>query len=698
MATKLPTVTRRSLFGFSRKPPRQQKPIDLDPGFGLMLECSKTLGMGTRPPPAADLARAFNDFFRHRQLASSPIESLQAEHAMTTFLYLQKNYTEVQEFGLSSEDLSVTLNGLKIVRKDQDHATHKHFSTLVFEELQRRREASSDTRELKIKWSKPLMSFIQVSSRYGDSAYARDLVQRYWLSHLEKYNRLAWTHVLKGFATEGNSKEIQNTVNMMQEYNVQFEPRDHQAITVYFAEQGDVKMTKQWYLHPIAKSGVPTPHTNNRVLELCIREDELDWGESIFISLLEKNPDKQSWDLIFKWAAAKGKGVDEIDRMMRVMVRKNEEDEIGIRPNIETINGLVEYANLRNDPYTAERFVALGERWSLQPDARTYLLQLEYRIKVGDLDGARSAYSRLQAEEVPENADIPLINRLIVALYQGNRQNYDAIMGLVEDLSERKARFEPETVSVLSKIHLQRGEMHDLVDLLNTHTFHYGLDQRASVRAVFVDFCLDRSNSTSRAWDAYTVLRQVFAEMEIDIRTKLMNEFFARKRSDMGCHVFGHMRQQQIREQRPNVDTYIKCLEGIAKAADSESLEMVHNMLKLDSEIEPNTTLYNALMLAYTGCDAPRRSLEFWEDIVHSREGPTYNSIQIALRACESAPFGYRDAREIWGRLKRFEIDVTCGIYSAYVGALAGQGLLTEAIKLIDDAESEIGCQPDALM
>jgi len=695
---KMPVVARRNLWGFSRKPQREQKPVDLDPGLGRMLDLNEMLRKRTRPPPPADLARAFIDFFRHRQTFPTPLEVMQAEHALNTFLYLQQNYTEVEGFGLSSEELRVAMNALKNVPKDGDYSAHNELSMALFKETKQRRDTSPEVEDAKVPWSKHLTSFIQASSQYGDPLYARDLVEQYWHTDLEQSNRLAWTQVLKGFAREGNTEEFVKTIEIMQKHNVAFNSKDHQAIVVYFAKKGDLENTKKWYMYPIANNGATTFHTDVFVLKLCIRHGEFEWGEPIFKSMLAKDPDKRAWNITFQWAAAKGKGVDEIERMMKIMIRRNEENEIPVRPDIETINGLVELANSLDDPYTAERYVVLGERWGFQPNAQTHLLQLEYRMKVGDLDGARAVYSRLRAEEVPDDADIPLVNRLIVALCNDKRLDYDATMGLVEDLSERKARFEPETVSTLSRLHLQRGEMHDLIDLLNTHTFHYGIEQRALVRNVFVDFISNHSNSTSRAWDAYSILRQIFTETEIDIRTSLMKEFFERKRSDMACHVFGHMRQQQTREERPNVDTYVSCLEGIAEAADRESLATVHNMLKLDSEIEPNTKLYNALMLAHTACRKPRRSLDFWEDIVHSREGPTYNSIQIAFQACEVAPFGDRQARDIWGRVRRFDIEVTREIYAAYIGALAGNGLLTEAMGLIENAQADVGCQPDALM
>ena len=698
---RTPCQRKRYLFGFSRKPPREAKPVDLDPGFEKMIDLSNLLAMRVRPPPPAQLAQAFNDFFRTRDKNPVPVEQIQVEHAMRTFQHLETSYTEAKDFGLTSEDLRMAMKALVHKPSDNRFEAHNKFARMLFEEVRARKD--SGAQEGVEAFNQIFYRFIKVLVQSGDSLYARDLIEEYWHSHLDNYDhdssRSHWKRVLQGFASEGNDEELLRTVDIMKGYGVSFDAQAHQAITIFYARKGDVEQTQKWYKHPIVGDKPPTSHTDAAVLQLCIQQNDLTWGQDIFKSLFTKDPrDKKTWNIILQWAAAMGKGVDEIERMMEVMVRRNEEKGSNVRPDIGTINALIELANSRNDPYTAERYVALGQKWNLALDAQTYLLQLEYRIKVGDISGAMLAYTRLQAEEVLDNKDYPLINKLIVALCSLQHQDYDAIMRLVEDLNERKARFEPETVSALALLHLRREELPDLVDLLRTHTFHYSLGQRAAIRDIFVDFCLDRSNSVARAWDAYCILREVFSETDTDIRTRLMGEFFSRRRSDMACHVFGHMRQQAISKRRPNISIYVACFEGIAKAADLQSLEMVHNMLKLDSEIEPDTKLHNALMLAYTACGEPDRSLGFWEDIIHSREGPTYNSIKIALRACEAQPFGDRQAREIWARLKKFEVEVTKEIYAAYIGALAGQALFEECAISVNEAEAEIGSPPDALM
>ena len=689
---------RRLLFGFSRKPQRETKDADVDPGFGKMLELSTTLKTHVRPPPTAELVQAFNAFFRSRQKFPTPLEDIQVFHATKTFEYLMSQKIGGGDVILSIEDMQVALNALTSMPRNFQYAAHNKLARMLFKEINRENGTdASDPAGNDSLGTKHILSYIQVLTQTGDSADAREVVMRFWKSHLEAGGRLPWMHVLKGFAREKNEGELIQTIKIMEGYGVPFDARTHQAITIFYATNGDLEATKQWYARPVADGVAPTQHTNAFVLKLCIEKNELGWGEPIFKAMLETNPDKRAWNIIFLWAAAQGKGVDEIERMMEVMVRRNE-GKNSLRPDIETINGLIEYANSKNDPYTAERYVALGQKWNIMPNAQTYILQLDYRIRVGDIDGAKVAYRNLQAEEVPENKDLPLVNKLIVALCSAKRVDYDAVMSIAQDLSERKTRIEPDAVCALCLLHLQRDELHDVIDLLQTHVFHYNLDQRAQIIRLFVQFCLDRKNSTSRAWDAYTIFRQMFEDASIDIRTRIMNDFFARGRADMACHVFGHMRQHYRPERRPTVDTYIQCLEGIAGAAKPEALDMVHNMLKMDSEIEPTTRLYNALMLAYTACGMPDRSLEFWEDITDSSEGPTYNSIQIALRACEEAPFGDRQARSIWARLKRMDIEITREIYAAYIGALAGSGFLDEGKKLVDEMGREVGSEPDSLM
>ena len=688
----------RTFFGFARKPKWQPKPVDLDPGLGVMAELNARLSQGTRPQPVEDIVQAFTDFFRARLALPRPLEDIQVQHAFSTFTFLTDTPRDKEHLTLSSEIIRVALNVLGCAGKNDTRGLHATLASHLFEELNRRRNALPDEESSTVA-GKDLLAYLRVLSCWGDPIQARALVERYWQSNLIQFGRASWTHVLHGFAREKNSPELLKTLESMHAHEIPFDSQVHGTISLYFADQGDVEMTKKWYQHPIANSQSPLTHTDESIMLFCIRNNELDWGSPIFRNMLERNPDtNRAWNIIFQWAAAQGKGADEIERMMKVMVRRSTQEGNDLQPTSGTINNLVKLANHRNDPYTAERYINLGQKWGIEPNAHTFLLQLEYRIKVCDLDGAHAVYAQLLEIDIPDNKHHPLINRFVTALCAEKVPNFQRIMDIVAYMNEDRMMYEPETVCALARLHLRRNEMSNLVDLLNTHAFHYGSTQRATIRSIFVEFCLDRSNSIARVWDAYSVLRQVFREIELEAQTKLMTEFFSRERSDMACHVFGHMRQKAVEGRRPNIDTYIACFEGIAVAADIESLESIHNMLKVDHMIEPNTKLYNSLMLAYMACGEPQRSLDFWNDIMHSREGPSYHSIQIALRACEKMSLGDLEARKILDKLQKLDIRVTKEIYTAHVGAMADQALFDETKRLIDDAEKATGYPPDTGM
>jgi hypothetical protein len=320
---------------------------------------------------------------------------------------------------------------------------------------------------------------------------------------------------------------------------------------------------------------------------------------------------------------------------------------------------------------------------------------MNYRADAGDLTGAQAAYVSLQSEEVLNDEDLPAINKYIRALCAANKDYYDRITSITSDLEERHKRLEADTVSALSMMYLHRNEINELTDLLQTQAYHYNTDERQRLLDTFVAFCLDRNTSTVRAWDAYCITRAILDELSVKERTSLMNGFFDRGRCDMACHVFGHMRQHPLPDRRPVLDTYIQCFLGIASLGDREHLDMVHNMLKMDSTVEPNTKLYNSLILAYTECEDADRALEFWEDITNTTEGPSYRSLEIVFRACGRKPFGDKIARNIWNKMRSMEIEVTKEVFAAYVAALAGQGKFEEARDIVAVGEKELGIKVD---
>lgn len=503
--------------------------------------------------------------------------------------------------------------------------------------------------------------------------------------------------VLKAFVDQGQQGRVNTVLTMLKERG----PLGRGPATVmqdHCLLHNDFPSALQWWREGrLAPSVTKNPQVaaeasakaTQRLLDWCLEHGNIEDGHQIVQELTASNPTKFDWDVIFVWAAGTKKGVDEIDRMIGVMVKSNEsiEDSSQWRlPDVATINGLVEFAISRDDPYMAERFIALGRDRDIQPDAKTYVLQMDYRLQVGDVNGALIAYKNLQEMDLSSNEDVATVNRLIVALCKTQRHDFDTIMNVAADLSDRRARFEPETVTTLCLLHLRRDERYDVIDLLNTHAYHFSSTERESIRNALVAFALDPETSTSRSWDAYTILRDLFDEMPRTQRTDLMTAFIRRARPDMGVHTFQNMRMHSRADTIPTIETYAAAFMALARQRELDSLEIVHNQLKLDFNVQADTYLLNAMIIAYTACGKPRHALDYWDEIAVSREGPSYNSVHVALRACEKAAFGDLKAQEIWSTLRKRGVELDQSLWASYVAALAGNGDNELAFRVVEDA------------
>lgn len=666
-----------------------------------MAEFSLMKKIHARTANKDEMLKEFNAFFKHKNETRRAVNNIEARHALNTLEYLVGCGLEQGQL----KDLTTALKALATIPKDETN-NFVHLARLLFQEIKKLSGSNEDRGSYEY--------FIRILSGVGHSLEARELCEEAtrlfpenpnsdksetYIRRQRKLMKAKWYNVLSGFLREGNEAELVKTYDRMEELRLERGVVGKQIVASFYTARDRILEAKSWFDKAVGHPGDISPGVLLDILKFSTRHEELlDWCKGIFRRVLEADGmTKEKWDVVFQWAAsAMDKGVEDVERMMRVMEKRYPDDPT-IRPDIITINGLVEYAISKNDPYLAERYITLGQKFHIRPNARTFILQMDYRIGAGDLSGAQVAYQLLQGEEISEDEDLPAVNKFIRALCASESLPFSEIDTIAADLEERNVRLEADTVASLTKVNIARNELQDVTDLLQVNVYHYTVTERARILDALLEFCFDRNNDEDRVWNAYRIIIHIFDETDVPTRTRIMNEFFERKRSDMACHVFGHMRQHISPNMRPVVNTYIDCFVGIASCADAESLDMVHNMLKMDSTIEPNTRLYNALMLAYTACDDASRSLHFWDDITNSREGPSYKSLEIVFQACQKKPFGDRPAREIWRKMKRMEIEITREVHAAYAGALAGQGKLDEVKVLVEAMEKDVGFAPDVL-
>ncbi|KAI1462646.1 complex I intermediate-associated protein [Annulohypoxylon moriforme] len=694
------TVQKRTFIKefFGQKSPRSLKQLETEPGYATLLRfhASENIGVtdSRRPPTADELVQAWREFFAYKIRHGRAVNSTQALSAHRVLLHLSSSSASSRATRLSEDDLRDAREC--ILKPPRDHPLHHvDFSKDIYNELKRRGAHQS----------RDFYALLTALSQYGKALEARDLVLEYYQTTQNKEqldDRLRhFMPVIRGLAEEGHEAELLDFVSKAKKAGLENDPTLHGIMATYFARK-DRAETKFWFNRSIKKDLPPAPSTYYEILQYAIRNGQEEWAMSIYQDLISKlesgswQNSKPTWDTSFQWAIALlGKGMDHIEHMIKVAYDHNR-DNPDSQPDIETMNGLIKIATDKNDPYLAERFIALSKKLGFEPNYKTYMLQLEYRIRANDLDGAFAVYQTFEELDVAtKGQEITVLNSLIRAFCAAPNPVYERVLDVTSYLEQRLVTLEPETVVSICLAFLKNDETYEVIDTLSLHTAYYSVVERSMVQDAFVKYCLDKNNSTARVWDAYSLLRQFFPETQPESRVKIMDALFDRRRADMAAHTFGHMRAIGNPHLRPTLDTYVRFFEGIGKCPDEESMRTVHNMLKMDTTIQPNTLLFNALMIAHVACGLPYRSLDIWKEITASPEGPSYASLEIVLRAYEITPDGDGLADELWEKINRMEIDVPKHVYVAYVVAMAAHSHLLKAKTLLEDMENAVGQPPD---
>lgn len=515
----------------------------------------------------------------------------------------------------------------------------------------------------------------------------------------------SWTRLLQGFAELKDARQLTQAweTAVKQGVDMSDSPKCMSIMCSFYAQQDMLDDAKEWYNRLGVKKWWYSKlrHPASGFLECyesliwaCIRGNDETWGKQLVADIFEVDPEKPFLDLVLVWALASGKGVEEVERMIKLMQQSS-----GYSADIDTINALISLALWRKDAYTAERVSHMAEKKRIELNSQTFVLQMDYRLVIGDIDGALGAYGRMQRETMTEEGQgIATVNRLVRAMCESRRHDFESIMDVAADMTDQNMRFEAKTVSTLAVLHLSRAEVEDAEDLLNTYSYSCTLAERQEILEAVLDLCTKSSTQSELVWTIYEMLKKAFDDMNRDQRKRLMVEFFMRSRGDLAVQVFEDMRLHTREDTLPTIDTYVSCLIGIEVLEEQESFSKLYNMLKLDTSIEPDTKLHNALMSTCISCGMMQKALSFWDAVTTSDEGPDLRSVRLAFKACENAPGGDVKALNIHLRLEQSGFEVQPAYLAWLLGALGGNGKISEALELITRFDKDRGIAPTVIM
>jgi hypothetical protein len=672
--------------------------------LGKLVDLVRARRSQSRIPPENEVVDAF------RFLFASMVESPRRLTRNDVFLATEA-FKHLQERGhilgsdpktnLSEEDLrSVLLALASSTGHDRFRTDARILATQVFDALKDRSATAQDI-DHPVDHGRHdargslLVTYITVLSKTGSAEEALDLLRKSPTSS-ERASLPMWTAVLKGLANEGRIQEFWEVMQEVQDTVGPLDAVSQETLATHFAQHDEISALKKVFALPLEDLQVPTTPTLIKVVDCAMRNGEEEWAGKA-VNLLQQRTD--SGDMagtLVVWHATHDPGVKHMRQVIQQLSDRGVTDAVSMK----TMNRLIEYAYTQHSAETASQYMDLAQSMGLHPDGRTRTLQLDYDLKQGNRTAAAQTFELLSREDVPiDRSDVPVLNHYISSLSFSADPEYIHLMQIVDHLLSTGADLEAEAIAGLCHVFLQKDELEEATGLLRHRVDSYPRDDRARISAVFQQFITDLSIKDQRAFNAYELFRHAFPETPITERVAIMQSFFARKRPDLACLVFGHMRQREDLSARPTPAAYAKCFEGIASCKDIDGLQMVYNMLKLDLEVEQTTRIHNGLMAAYTECQQPFVAIidHFWK-IMESREGPTLSSFILALRACEKwIPQGGHEARQIMALMQSFNLVITKEVYDAYVGALAGQSEFENTVELIEEMERDIGESPDAL-
>jgi len=462
----------------------------------------------------------------------------------------------------------------------------------------------------------------------------------------------------------------------------------------------------------------PTHITLRCILEAYMTQtptpDLIAEGNTLFDQLLHLNQSKSSpgyWNPIVKWMLFRG---DSLSVIKHALYEQSSVLGRNIRPqsdetqNTSLTRTMPEYRHSDTVTTTLDQLIGLALRigdvdgatkiyndffsaFHVSPTVHTDELMLELLLRQNEADQAKSLYDDLhvQGHRVPASTVV----RLIHALSQGNRPVPLEAQSVFFDLLDNPD-CAPETYaasfSILANLFVRVRDYPRLRQTLQDRS----IDRVPNWQNILSSVCLEVLSDPKNIWLEpllpiyHIVQRWTPKNITLSHRHTLMHKLISLGRTDLGLELFHDMRHSDI--SQPTRETYAIMLAGCGKTRDAQTLEHIHNALRLDSSIEPNSALFNSLMLAYNRARLPEKSLAIWEVLSQSSLLPDAEAAALALDACVRLPrYGLLRAREIWTFMEDNDIDPSPSSYAALLSVFASVGKWDGMMGLLERMERD---------
>ena len=469
------------------------------------------------------------------------------------------------------------------------------------------------------------------------------------------------------------------------------------------------------YKHELLPSNSPNHVTLRCLLEGYMTQmptpQVLAEGNTLFDQLLDYKQSKSSpqyWNPIIKWMLFRG---DSLSVIKHALYEQSSVLGRDLRPQLDEAQNtslsktIPDYRHSDTVATTLDQLIELAlcigkvdsattiyddffPSLHVTPTIHTDKLMLELLIRRNQAEGAKSIYDELryQGHRVPANTVVRLIN----ILAQGHRPPAEAQSVFFDLLDDPECA--PETsdsaFSRLASFLVGVGDYPRLRQTLQDRT----IDRVPKWRSILSSVCLEVLSDPRNIWLEpllpvyHIVQRWAPSNITLSHRHTLMHKLISQGRTDLGLELFHDMRHSDI--SQPTRETYAVMLAGCGKTRDAQTLEHIHNALRLDSSIEPDSALFNLLMLAYNRSQLPEKSLAIWDVLSQSSRRPDVETASLALEACVRLPrYGLLRARGIWTFMENNDMDPPSSSYAALLTVFASVGKWDGMMGLLESME-----------
>lgn len=693
----------RTFFSFTSATKTPEVPTS-EVGLQTMSELSKAKITNGRAPPYNALCKAYQKFFEARAEEPGIITEFHAKQLVTTYDYLRKHKGDEDadskelEIIESKEFMELTLYVLS--QANCHGSSHQYIRRLANNAHRVLSTAATDeSGEIN---SGAFLAWIRINAFYGNPYQARTALVKEW-PKVQNWPDLEdqgspWLWILHGMALDKDAAT--ELVQAVEDWHIggyfSLTSQQHQELIVTLLEEGQLLAAKVMHDCPIPE-GEPTIIATSAITRAYLLNGDKAGADEIFSQLTIHSPSAETRDILLLMAASNGKDAHTLARDLNNWCLEDPSVRDGL--SISCINDLIRYAYVIENKKLAVDYSSLISTWGLESASETQLLlELEPRIQDSDIDGTVKSLNELEESDVSANIALRMRYRLIKMLCStpNNDDAFDQVSKLLDPLIRDGIQLEPEILTVLTRALAYRHDWEALSQLLRPRIGSYSMrNERPLIQNALLDFIRDKEQAKEEVWEAYDLARIAFPEITAEHRIEIMDLFFNRGMVEEACQVFGHMRHAPTPAQRPTPEAYITCFLGLARATAWDNTKLIRNMLKLDVNIEIDTRVRNAVMLALAACERSEEAMDEFKEILRSDEGPSQNTLTIFFKVCESDPNGIVEANKMLAKITALEIPLDRQMHLAYIKALAAQGERELVIEALDKTEEKIGLQPD---